>query len=428
MPKSSNFQIYTLNNGLRIWYAPNKRSKRLNIGFWTLGGMSTETFDTLEYYHFMEHMAADFTSNKYPNGSDNNRDLKTLGVDLEGEVRENTMHVWMEGHARAADTMIDMCINTVLDYKIDPRRLEQERESIVTELNSYMNDPFYVVDEYRDAKLKPNHVSSATLKQRIKSTKAATAKQLVDFFKKAFTAERTIVYVSGYLPNAEKTLKMMKRKLSKMKKHKPLVTLDQLKAYKPNVKIEPGVHDVFQSDAYTYRIELIWPINITAFHKDQQYFEALELILKTKLFDLLRIQLGMIYHVKLSNSHYDIINPHLSHFEIEMEVSLKRHIKPTIKNTLDFLANHVANITETELLQAKREYANIYEDKKLNCNLDRWWDYAPDLLMHEPVVSFAKQNQRFQRLKLDKLHDVIDKYLDTDAAYVLVCKPRPKNK
>lgn len=424
----NNFKVYTLKNGLRIWYAPNNESKRLDVGFWVLGGMATETEDTLEYYHFMEHMAADFTSSKYSDGSANNKNLKSIGVDLEGEVVENTMHVWMQGHSGAAKTMIDMCIHTLLDYKMDPRRLEQERESIITELHGYMNDPFYVMDEYRESKIHPGHVMASTLKRRIRSVKAATMDGLVDFFKSAVSTERTVVYLSGNVPNAGAVLRNMKTQLSKMKKVKPFFELSTLRNYTPRITISPGIHTVYNREANTQKIQIIWPtINIDCFDSKQRHFEALELILKTRLFDLLRIQLGMIYHVKLTGSHYDMINPRLSFFQIEMEVSLKRHIKPSIENTLHFITNP-DNITETDLMQAKREDANSYEDQRLDHRLESVWEYSQPILMKQRIVSPKERHEQFQKIELQDLRDTIKTYLDPSKAYTFVCCERPVGK
>jgi predicted Zn-dependent peptidase len=208
--------ITCLKNGLRIWYIPNRKSKLLEVGFWVLGGQSMETPKTLEYFHFLEHMLADFTSPRYPNGAENNKTLKTLGVELQGEVQNNTMQVWMEGHARAHRIMIDMVLNVLSAFKIDPHRLEQERESIITELNGYQNDVFLTLEEYRRKHLHPKHILESTIDDCIKSVKNANIKSLMDFYNKSVLTDRTVVYISGYLPNPEKSLNTIKRQLSKI--------------------------------------------------------------------------------------------------------------------------------------------------------------------------------------------------------------------
>lgn len=416
---SKNFssKVIHLKNGLKIWYLPNRKSKLVNVGFWTLGGMAMETKETLEYYHFLEHMVADFTSEKYPNGSQNNKSLKSIGVDLQGQVEDLTMHIWMEGHSRASDVMIDMLVNTLLHYKMDPKRFEQERESIVTELQGHKNDPFHVLEEFREKILYPNHALSATLNDRIRNTKKATIKKLSNFFKKAVLTGRTIVYVSGYLENPDKSLKLLKTKLSKMKKSKPLVSLNEYKNYKPSPISNKNMKRITLKESYTSRIQLIWKVPLTEFNDNTKYLYAFESILKTRLFDLLRIQLGLIYNVTVEST-FDILNENLSTYIIELEVSTKNNIQPTINATLDFIDK--MDISENDLRQAKLEETNDYEGNKLNCNLDKYFDYISYLLTNRKIVSFRKKHINFQSLKLKKLKEILRKLIPTQNVFIFV--------
>jgi predicted Zn-dependent peptidase len=408
-----------LPNGLRIWYIPNRKSKLLEIGFWTLGGVSMETSETLEYYHFLEHMLADFTSKKYPNGFENNKTLKTLGVDLQGEVQNNTMQVWMEGHARASSIMIDMLINTLTSFHMDPSRLEQERTSIITELNGYKNDPFLDLEEYRQKKLFPTHILSKSLDDCIDNAKKATIDSLMKFYNATVLTDRTVVYISGYLPNPEKNLKHIKNELIKIPNQFPLLTLETLERFVPNPLVKYGIHKISLDMAYTYRIDFIWLVNLNEFDKDFIYISAFEKILKTRLFNLLRIELGLIYNINI-NSEYDIINKRLSQFIIEIEVSGKKNVKSTIDATLKFIND--LDITKTDLLQFKREETNEYEHMKLDLGLDALWDdYVNQVLMNrKSIMSINQKHKKMQNIHLSKLKHVVKKYLPTKKTYIFV--------
>lgn len=412
--------VIRLKNGVKIWYIPNRKSKLLNIGFWTLGGYSMETKATLEYYHFLEHMLADFTSSKYPNGLQNNKILKTLGVDLQGEVENNTMHIWLEGHARAADVMLDMVTHGILDYQLDLERFKQEQEAIITELQGYQNDPFLTLEEYRERKLYPRHSVSATLEERIRNIKKSTPKSLSKFYKESVIPERIIVYVSGYLPNAKENLRHLKRSLSKLPKRKPLLTLTQLRNYRPSESFKPNVYTVKLSGNHTQRVDFVWKTgHMNEFHRDYEVFDALEMLFKMKLFDILRIDKGLIYSVKIK-PRYDNTNEHLSYFAIELEVNSRKNIKPTIEATLGFVSDLNA-ITENDLLQCKREETNRYEGMLLDRNqLDYAWDYVPAILMNEYIPYSKMMHNKFQDITLKNIKHTIRTHLAVEKAYVFI--------
>lgn len=410
-------KIVHLKNGIKVWYIPNYRSALLNVGFWTLGGGSMETNNTLEYYHFLEHMVCDFTSTKYPDGRQNNKTLKTMGVDLQGEVDDDTMHIWMEGHERAADLMLDMLMNTILDYKLDATRFEGERESIITELQGYQNDPFNALDEFREKTLYKTHPIAKTLDERIASVKKATPESLTAFFPRAVVADRIIVYVSGNLPSPKKHLHRLCYALAKLPKRVPLLSVDVLHSYMPPY-VKPGLRKIKLDANQTDRTDIVWKVHLNEFNDDYAIFDAFEMIFNTKLFDLLRIQKGLIYHVNI-DSRYDAINRHISYFAIELEVNNKKSIQPTIDSTLEFI--RTVDITETDLLQCKREETNRYEQSRLDLvQLDYAWDYVPSLLLNETLTLAKAQHNRFQTLSLHEIKAAMRKYLQVSEAYIFV--------
>ncbi len=65
--------IYIFKNGFKVVFI-NNRSTNKDIFYcylYVLTGTLQENKKTLEYQHFLEHMNAFFTSEKYPNGKEN---------------------------------------------------------------------------------------------------------------------------------------------------------------------------------------------------------------------------------------------------------------------------------------------------------------------------------------------------------------------
>jgi hypothetical protein len=279
------------------------------------------------------------------------------------------------------------------------------------------------LEEYREKALYPGSSVSAGLNERIRNIKASSTSKLHKFFTQACIPSRTIAYISGNTGSkkmSKKLLHNLKKDLRTISSRKPFISLSQLRQFRPRPKVRPGTtRKVRLRDAHTHRIDFLWKLDFNEFDDKYKYFDAYESILKTRLFDLLRIQLGLIYHVKV-DSRYDIVNPRMSYFVLEIEVSGKKHVQPTIDATLDFI-DDLGNISETDLLQCKREEENEHEERKLNVyKLDAYNDHVNSLLLKKPVMSFTRQHNEFQSIKLHELRSCVEKYVKRDLAYTFV--------
>ena len=84
-------------------------------------------------------MFAQYTSSKYPDFYKLNTKINKLGINTNASVDSSITDYYMEGQSIHFDFMLDVLYNTYIDFKLDTKHLEQERSSVIEELNINLN-------------------------------------------------------------------------------------------------------------------------------------------------------------------------------------------------------------------------------------------------------------------------------------------------
>ncbi len=419
-------KIVTLKNGLRIWTIPKpskdcKTYDKVHLGLFIYSGLYTERKEEIEYNHFLEHLLAVFPSKKYPKSRDNNSLLEKNGITALGTVDEYKTHIWLEGLPDSFDLMIDYFINGLLDFKVDDSIFRQEKIAVLTELTDTLNDPFCKLDELYQNILYPGHPLSLPMSYHIYNVKRTTPQKLEDYFKRMLNPKYMIVYVSGNLSERGYQIAISKfsNMLSDFKIPKAIPALDmkRLENYNPIKRKAPNVYYI-KNDTPTTKMEWIWLTNTKIGDVQDDILDAIESILKDKLFDQLRMYKGLIYTIKIYK-HTDPINKYISNLNVSTDVIGKKALLKTMKEFARIINTLDQTITHDDLLQYRRKKYREYQDKFGYCNLETPIEnHIEKLLFIGKTKSLEIEMEEKLNVTLPQIKNCIKEYFTLDKSYI----------
>jgi predicted Zn-dependent peptidase len=249
--------------------------------------------------HFLEHMFFKGTK-KRPNTLAISAELDGIGGEFNAFTSKEYTGYWVKAKAdkiqSAADIISDMLINS----KFDAKEIEREKGVIIEEINMYQDNPMMHIEDVFESCLYGDTAAgwdTAGSKDNIRNMKR---KDFVDFFKKNYVAENTIICVAGNIQ--EKEIKDLSENYFNLYNQGDKNTKEKVieKQLKPAVKIEYKKTDQahFSFGARSF------PIG----HPDEYSAKLLSIILggsmSSRLFIKLRERSGLAYFVRTHSEFY----------------------------------------------------------------------------------------------------------------------------
>ena len=133
---------------------------------WIVKGTGTDHTrykEQLQSFHLLEHMVSLLSSSKYPSGQLNIDRFTQYGIDFNASTEMSFTSYFLKGLIQYVGFGLDLLLNTAYDFKLDLLLFENEKKSVLTELQGDDNriwNPFF---EYMDSILYPNTARSQSI-------------------------------------------------------------------------------------------------------------------------------------------------------------------------------------------------------------------------------------------------------------------------
>lgn len=187
----------TLSNGIRIVIesVPNVRSAALGIYVET--GSAYETNENNGISHMIEHMMFKGTRNR--SGRDIAMEAALLGDDMNAYTAKEVTCYYariLDEHLPAmAEILGDMFCNSLFDEE----ELEKEKGVILDEIDMYEDSPEDMVQEQLQKLVWDTHPLGYIISGTEENVRRITRKELMEFWKKHYVAEKMIISVAGHV-------------------------------------------------------------------------------------------------------------------------------------------------------------------------------------------------------------------------------------
>ena len=186
--------IHTLPNGVRVvyLYVPNQVA---HLGYFFAAGSRFEAENQVGLAHFLEHCVFKGTHKRKAISILSRID--SVGGELNAYTAKEEMCLHAsfskEHTAKAIDLLSDISIHSIFP----PKEIEKEKEVILDELNSYMDNPGEKIFDDFEAELFKNHSLGNNILGTKESVESFTCADLENFVSSYFTADNLVIAFVG---------------------------------------------------------------------------------------------------------------------------------------------------------------------------------------------------------------------------------------
>ena len=190
------FQKTVLNNGVRVVTVPMNSVQSAAALVLVKTGSRYETKKANGVSHVLEHMALKRTK-KYPQKFQIDTLLDTIGSSHNAFTSKEYTGYFVKAEARHLELILDILSGVVIDPLLDKDDLENEKKTIIEEINMYEDQPQAKVGElYEELLFAPNPLGwpIAGTKETVASL---TQEEILSYIKEKYTTKNLVVGVAG---------------------------------------------------------------------------------------------------------------------------------------------------------------------------------------------------------------------------------------
>lgn len=199
--QSLNYEITTLDNGIRVITETVNHVQFMSMGFWVGVGSRYESEKQWGITHFIEHML--FKGTEKRTADQISGAVDAVGGQLNAFTsKENTCYyikTLTEDFPLAVDVLSDMFLNS----RFDNEEITKEREVIIEEIKMYEDTPDDQVHDLMSANLWPDHPLGRAILGTEESIAAFDHDMLKDYMKQYYTGSNIVVSVVGNISHKQ---------------------------------------------------------------------------------------------------------------------------------------------------------------------------------------------------------------------------------
>ena len=135
------FNLYTLDNGLRVVTEYIEHVNSISVGIMVQNGSRNETKDENGISHFIEHMFFKGTDKR--NAKEIVQEIENIGGQINAYTSKETTCYYI----KALNTHVDVISDMLLNSKFDEEEIKKEQGVVIEEINMSQDSPEDVLDE-----------------------------------------------------------------------------------------------------------------------------------------------------------------------------------------------------------------------------------------------------------------------------------------
>lgn len=290
----------TLSNGIRLITVQNKNVETTTALALFGVGSRDEQGKIEGIAHFLEHMIFKGTE-KRPHATDISKELDNVGASYNAFTGKEYTGFWAQTGRKDLPLALDIISDIILHSKFDEAEIKNEKGAVIEEINMYEDAPMRNIPSvFEDMLYRGQSLGHDQLGNK-ENVKNFSRKDLMDFYRKHYTADNLIIAISGNFNDGkidswiEKLFLLLPRQGKKVKRIKNID--NQTKT------------DIFLKYKETDQTNLSLGFRaLPAGHKDEYALYILETILggnsSSRLYDRIRERAGLVYYIYAYAENY----------------------------------------------------------------------------------------------------------------------------
>ena len=406
---NKNKKIFKLKNGIKVLIIPIE-TNLINISLDLLLGSYHENNNNIGITHYMEHLMAKFTSNKYPEHKYIKNKLFDIGATHNAHVSEYFTSFWITGYYKNLEFFIDILSNTIKNFKYDKSIIENEKKAVYQELNNIIDDNDYYFNNKINYFLYKKLAKTLDYNIDISNVKKYNINNIYNYINNKILLDNIVISVSCKKNNIKNTIKLLNKYFNFNKNIKNKLEYPVFNYNNNNMKI---IHVKNKKNIYNKNILLKFIVHEdielnSDKHIALDYLSKLLFNYNGGVFYNLRFKFGYIYYIRLVLD-IDPYNKKSSKYYIETSVN-SNNIHLFIKELLHIISKlNYTNISKFKYI--KNTYNISFENQKFY-NLTSYNNYYKQFLLfkkpiihkktiHKKIINISK-NTILKELKLFK--------------------------
>ena len=197
----ANYQLSTLENGLRVATAEMPAFESVSTGLWAGIGGRYEPDDLNGAAHFIEHLL--FKGTRRRTASAIAREVEGLGGDLNAFTGQDHTCYYAKAQAHHLPQVADVLLDMYQHSTLPTHEVERERGVIREEILMGRDQPAQVADELLTSTFWPNHPLGRPLTGTVNSVAALRRGDLLAFWRAGYASGNTVLTVAGPVEHRE---------------------------------------------------------------------------------------------------------------------------------------------------------------------------------------------------------------------------------
>jgi len=392
---------------------PNKNTQAVTVLAVVGAGSKYETKQNNGISHFVEHMFFKGTQ-KRPNTLVISEAIDRVGGFYNAFTQKEYTGYFAKVDSKHTDLALDWVSDIFLNSKIDSKEIEKERGVIIEELNMYLDTPVRHIRDLFEELLYGDQPAGWEIIGTKENLKKVQRKDFVDYIKNHYSANNTIVCVSGNF-SQEKMIMAIKRKFRTINKQKPQGKIKIIEKQK-----EPQIHLRFKETDQTH-----FCLGVRAFDLFSPKIYAQEILatilggnMSSRLFIKVREKNGLAYYIKtdaesFTDSGYLVTQAGIPH------TALSKAVVMILK---EYRGLAQKTITESELKKAK-DYlkGNLVLSLESSDALASF--YAGQELLTGKILTLKEECAKIDKVKASEVREMAKEIFKKESLSLAVIGP-----
>jgi predicted Zn-dependent peptidase len=322
---------YILQNGFTVVHVPTNCKTLFRLEIVTRSGMFMENKTETGFSHFLEHLLAFFPSNDYPDPFVNQQEVTRRGLNVNAYTEDNTVGYFVEGLRKYLELMIHIVMLSFIEPLIPEEAYKNEKQSVLRELDGYINDPWYNLDSMVMAiQYKGTNLQHSVKYEKETVEKKCTLEKLIEFRKRLYCPQRTTLIISCNDAINDDLIKIIEKVyFPNLLQHKPEYFAPISKQGNPYSGSSKYFFAKCTENENTYKFEVFFPIPFQQFDDRVYVLNFIHSVLTngmgSRLYRTLRTHVGGVYYV-LSENQFTPLVPGYNYFVITSETTREKFI------------------------------------------------------------------------------------------------------
>ena len=391
------FNLYTLDNGLRVVTEYIEHVNSISVGIMVQNGSRNESKDVNGISHFIEHMFFKGTDKRC--AKDIVQEIENIGGQINAYTSKETTCYYIKALNTHVDLCLDVISDMILNSKFDEEEIEKEKGVVIEEINMSQDNPEDVLDEIHSEAIFGNDSLAYPILGTPDRIKSFNRKKIKDYIRTHYTPYNSVLSICGKFDEKE-LRKLIEEYFGKWSK-------DDI--YNPTYETIELKHDSKYTEKQIEQVHINLGLNGLPYADDKAY--SLVLLnnifgggASSILFQKVREELGLCYSI------YSYMQPYLGVGTLNIYTGLSsKYCDKAISVINEHLYDFAKKGISKELLEINKEKIKASYILGLESTSSRMFANAKSFLLQNKIKTQEDVIKRINKIDGDDINYVLER-------------------